>query len=346
MTVVYFWVPDVNHASGGIRAVYRLVDACNAVGTAAAVMHQRRGFRASWFENSSRVVAAQDVRVTGADVLVLSELDAPTMLDTTPGVTKVVLNQHQYWTFVSGPVDYRHQDVAQVIAVSEDGVRYLSKAFPGLAPARLRYAVDTSLFRPRDEQRDRSVVFLGTKGGGPRAQVFALLKNSSVAADWKLEALSGLKQEQMAARLATAGVLASFSEFEGFQMLLTEAMASGCAVVGFTAGGGAEYLTDEVAWPVPAGDIVGFVERLEEVFMLYETDPGAVARKTRSAVELVRERYTLENEASDILAALQPALDRARSGLATEMFDVQRREGGLRTAVRRARLAARAFKNG
>ncbi len=346
MTVVYFWVPDVDHAAGGIRTVYRLVDACNAAGIAAAVMHQRSGFRASWFENSSRVVAAQDVRVTGSDVLVISELDAPGMLDAAPGVTKVVLNQHQYWTFVGGPVDYRHQDVAQVISVSEDGVRYLSKAFPGLTPARLRCAVDTSLFRPRGEQRDRSVVFLGGKGAGSRAQVLAMLANSRVAANWKLEALAGLSQEQLADRLSTAAVLASFSEFEGFQMLLTEAMASGCAVVGFAAGGGIEYLTEEVAWPVAASDIVGFVERLEEVLALYDTEPEAVEHRTRAAVELVRQRYTLANEAGDIVAALQPALDRARGGVVTQSFDVQRQESGLQTTLHRVRQAARAFVKG
>lgn len=346
MGTVYFWTPDVNHASGGIRAVYRLVDACNSAGVGSAVMHQNRGFRATWFEHSTRIVSARDVRVAGTDVLVISELDAPRMLHVAPGVTKVILNQHQYWTFVGGPVDYRHQDVAQVITVSDDGVRYLARAFPGLATARLRCAVDTSLFQPEEGRRDKSIVFLEAKGGMPRLQVLAMVKSNDLARGWTVEALSGLSQEEMASRLATAAVFASFSEFEGFQMLLTEAMASGCAVVGFTAGGGAEYLTDDVAWPVPAGDIVGFVDRLEEVLSLWETGRDVISRKTQSAIELVRQRYTLENEAGDIVAALQPALEQARRCPITSTFDVHYREHPLRAAARRLYGAARAFKYG
>jgi glycosyltransferase involved in cell wall biosynthesis len=127
-------------------------------------------------------------------------------------------------------------------------------------------------------------------------------------------------------------------------MLLTEAMASGCAVVGFDAGGGAEYLTDEISWPVPAGDIVGFVDRLEEVLTLWDTDRDAIERKTRSAIELVRQRYTLENEADDIVAALGPALERARNCDNTSTFDVHYRENRLRATARRLRSAGRAFR--
>ena len=308
---VYFWSPDVNHPSGGIRAIYRFTDALASSGIDAAVMHQRRGFRASWFQNTTPVVAAEDVAVRGNDVLVLSELDAPSTISAAPGVTKVILNQHQYWTFVQGPVDYLHPDVASVIAVSDDGMRYLTYAFPGLQPHRVRCAVDTDLFRPRVADRERAIVFLAGKGTGPRTQVTRILAQRGLIQDWELRPLSGLPQDKMAEALGRVAILASFSEFEGFQMLLTEGMASGCAVVGYDAGGGREFLTPDVAFPVPASEIVGFAERIEHVTRAWDEDRDSVLAMTARAISWVRDRYTLAHEAADIVAAIEPARLRA-----------------------------------
>lgn len=346
MTTIYFHTPDVNHAAGGLRAVYRIVDACNAVGMSAAVMHQRRGFRATWFESDTRTVAATDTPVHGNDVLVVSELDAPRLLDAAPGVTKVILNQHQYWTFAGGPVDYTHQDVAAVIAVSKDGVRYLECAFPGLKPYRLRYAVDSSIFRPGSLPRQRILAYLGNKGTAPRRQVLSMLHQRQSFLGWTHWSLAGLSQVQMASALAECAILATFSESEGFQMLLTEAMASGTAVVGFDAGGGREYLTEDLSWPVPAGDIVRFVERLEEVATLWDADPKLLEIKTGSAIDLVRERYTLENEAADAVAALTAAYQRATGLPKGQSFDVSATPSRSAAYKARARAVGRALLHG
>lgn len=312
MAVVYFWTPDVAQPAGGIRVTYRLVDACNASGIPAAVMHQRQGFRVRWFDNETPVVASQEVRVANNDVLVLSELDAPMIVPLAPGVTKVILNQAHFWTLTHGPVDYRHPDIAAVMSVSDDGVRYLKYAFPGLKPARLRVAVDSVLFRPSSERRQRVIVYPAQKGLFPRSQVLKMLERRGALAGWEARPLGGLDQAGVAAALGESAILAGFSEFEGFQMLLAEGMASGCAVVGYAAGGGREFLTEDVSWPVEAGEIVDFAWRLEQVMRDWEENRQRVLRRTVRARELVRERYNSQNEHADLMAALTPALQRAR----------------------------------
>lgn len=346
MTTVYFYMPDVNHAAGGVRAAYRMVDACNAAGVPAAVMHQARGFRPTWFDSSTPVVAAEDTPVRGDDVLVISELDAPRLLDAAPGVTKVVLNQHQYWTFVQGPVDYRHPDIATVIAVSEDGSRYLTFAFPGLEVHRLRYAVDARLFAPAQGPRTRTIAYLATKGAGPRNQVLQILGQRGRLTAWEWLPLSGLSQTEMAATLSRVALLATFSESEGFQMLLTEAMASGAAVVGFDAGGGREFMTEEAAWPVPAGDVIRFAERIEEVARAWDDDASVLADKTATARRLVGQRYTLEIEARDVVAAMQPAVAAAKSKSASGSHNVAQIPGKLDAVRTRLRAIAKAAVRG
>lgn len=342
---VYFWTPDVRHAAGGIRTAYRLVDACNHRGLDTAILHQRRGFRAEWFENRTRVVAAVDTPVRGNDVLVISELDAPHMLNAAPGITKVILNQHQYWTFNGGQINYLHPDVAAVVAVSADGIRYLRYAFPALKPFRLHCAVDSELFKPR-KPRERKLVFLASKGAYSRGQVFPMLENRGAFAGWKLESLAGLTQEQLAELLGHAAILASFSEYEGFQMLLTEAMAAGCAVIGYTAGGGAEYLVEDYGWPVPTGDVVTFAKRLEGLMGAWASDQQTIVSKTDRAREYVRRQYTLEQEAADIIEALRPALARAQDCDPTASYNIARPDTWRRVVAQRTRLAAKALQRG
>src|SRR3954454_8941688 len=52
---VYFVTPDYNLPSGGNRVIYRHVDILNSAGISACVVHQRRGFRCTWFNHDTRV---------------------------------------------------------------------------------------------------------------------------------------------------------------------------------------------------------------------------------------------------------------------------------------------------
>lgn len=296
-----------------------MVDACNAAGINAAVLHQRPGFRVGWFDNNTRIAWAKHTRVTNRDVLVVSELDAPKLLAMAPSVTKVVINQAHFWTLTHGPVDYRHPDVAAVVSVSDDGVRYLRYAFPGLQPRRLRLGIDSVLFSPGIAERRPRILYAPTKGISVRRQVFKMLEQREALCGWEISAVTGLDQASLAALLRDSAIFASFSEFEGFQMLVTEAMAAGCAVVGYAAGGGREFLTESVAWPVPAGEVVGFAQRLEEVVCSWQEDRACVIGRTARARELVQGKYNADNASSDIVSALEPVLDRAvqQDGLAS-----------------------------
>jgi glycosyltransferase involved in cell wall biosynthesis len=343
MTTIYFWVPDVSHATGGVRVAYRVVDACNAAGVEAAIMHQRPGFRARWFPNETRVVSAAQVPVLWNDVLVVSEFDAARLLQSTSGVTKVVFNQNHFWTFTNGQVDYRNPDVASVVTVSDDGVNYLEYAFPGLSCLRVHCGIDTDLFVPGSRQRKKDIAFLSYKGATARSQVLSMLKSRILPRDWDLRPLSGLRQDQLADILGETAIFAAFSEAEGCQLVLTEAMAAGCAVVGYPAGGGKEYLTEDLAWPVKVGDVISFARRLESVMTAWDAKRDEVDRKTRQARQFVRDTYPLSKEAADMQAALEPALEQARRLPSEPAYNVASQQRLSREAARRLRVAGKAL---
>jgi Glycosyl transferases group 1 len=128
---VYYVCPDVDGPSGGIRVIYRHVDVLVRNGIDAYVLHERRGFRCTWFANETPVRAwsrrahggdAQLPRriaryarrglrrapadrpflqllepaslpLTSDDVLVVPEHFGPHLAEIAPGVPKVVFNQ-------------------------------------------------------------------------------------------------------------------------------------------------------------------------------------------------------------------------------------------------------------
>src|SRR5690606_20220712 len=96
---VFYLAPDLAAPSGGTRVIYRHVDLLNAAGVEAAVVHQRRGFRCDWFPNSTPVVAAGQVTLAPADVIVVPEWYAAGLHRLPAGVRKVVFNQGPYHTF-------------------------------------------------------------------------------------------------------------------------------------------------------------------------------------------------------------------------------------------------------
>jgi hypothetical protein len=53
---IFALTPEPRAPTGGIRAIYRHVDVLNENGFSAYVVHPDPGYRASWFENDTRVI--------------------------------------------------------------------------------------------------------------------------------------------------------------------------------------------------------------------------------------------------------------------------------------------------
>jgi hypothetical protein len=169
-----------------------------------------------------------------------------------------------------------------------------------------------------------------------------MLEQRHALEGWTTMPLKGLTHGALAEQLRGVAIVAAFSEAEGFQLFLAEAMASGCAVVGFDGGGGREFLTEEVAWPVPPGDPVRFGERLEEVMRAFGDRSTEFEAKTQRAVRLVQKEYTLDHEAADVVDALRPVVERASDIDPAPRYDVAQVRGLSAVARERARAVARA----
>ena len=135
--------PDYDVPAGGVRVIYRHVEILRTHGYDAHVVHEREGFRCTWFPSDAPVLAwtrrlhGRDaaalqrarrhlrrglrgvpadrlflhlheppaIPIGSGDILVVPEIFGPRLAEIEPGVPKVIFNQNAYFTFKGYPAD-------------------------------------------------------------------------------------------------------------------------------------------------------------------------------------------------------------------------------------------------
>ncbi len=300
---VYYLCPDHDTPSGGVRVIYRHVDTLNAMGIPAAVMHHRPGFRCTWFENTTRVVAAPNTVLSGSDVLVVPEWYGPDLSTVPAGPRVVIFNQRAYGTFDHVPAGQPlYRGAAALLAVSDDNAGYLRYAFPDIPTHVVRNVVDRSLFRPGDGP-GRQIAYMPRRRGDELTEVLHLLAIRGVLRDWNLAPIDGRSEQETADLLRSSAVFLSFSEREGFGMPPAEAMAAGCYVVGFTGLAGRDFFDPAYCRPVPEGDVLAFARAVEEICA---TEPEVLAKAGQLASQTILDRYSEAGLRDDLRAFYRP----------------------------------------
>lgn len=320
---VYYVAPDSDEPSGGMRVIYRHVDILNRSGIPAAVLHRRRGFRCTWFENNTAVAYAGLDLDSRADVLVLPEIYINRVDEVARGVPKVVFNQNAYLTFRMTPWEGpdAHKRLADVyrrllgvLVVSDDSAAYLAHAFPGVAPTRIHLGFDIGLWHPADSAPERIVSYMPRRRRDEAHQVLHILRERGVLEGWSVAAIHGATETQVADTLRRSALFLSFGKHEGCPVPPLEAMACGCHVIGFDGFGGAEYFVDPFAESIPDGDVVGFARSAERFLASYPLRAAEWQATGRKASAFVHSEYAADREATDVVTFYRDACARLPDG--------------------------------
>ncbi|HEY2478711.1 MAG TPA: glycosyltransferase [Solirubrobacterales bacterium] len=298
---IYYLCPDYPVPSGGIRVIYRHVDALNEAGRPAAVLHHADGFRCDWFENRTRVIGAPSVELGPADVLVVPEVYGP-FLDQLPrGPRRVAFNQNGYLTFqyVQAGTAPAYGGFEAAMTVSEDSAEMLRFAFPGLRVEVVPNSVDPGLFREGPETPGRRLAYMPRKRPRDAELIFRLLGER--LAGWEVTPIEGASEEETAAMLRAAPVFLALGFREGFGLPAAEAMASGCFVVGFPGFGGREVFDPSFSVAVEDGDVLGAAKALAAACERFESDPEALRADGARAAAAIRERWSRANQEARLL---------------------------------------------
>jgi hypothetical protein len=311
---VYYLAPDLDLPVGGIRVIYRHVDALNALGLRALVLHGTAGFRSTWFEHRTPVVYAPDVELSGNDVLVVPEWYGPT-LDRLPAwIPMVIFNQRAYDTFDFVPYKTTGKgspytgfdNLRALMTVSQDNADLLSYAFPQVPVHRVRNVIDPAMFHPGTGVPGQRISFTTTRREREREQLLHILRSRGVLDGWDVVPIIDRSEPEVAAIMRDSAISLSFSDREGFGLPPAEAMASGSFVVGYTGLAGREYFDPAYCSPVAENDLLAFARAVEAACAAYLHDPLAFAKAGRVASERVLSEYAPERLDRDLLAFFEP----------------------------------------
>jgi glycosyltransferase involved in cell wall biosynthesis len=314
---VYVLCPENDRPSGGIKILYRHVDVLARNGFSASILHQQRGFRCTWFTNSTPIRYLPDVRLSKTDFLVIPEIYGPHIaaLRDLPAigrqVRKVIFNQNAYYTFLGHSLEaVTHAGLTMpyamdgefvaTLVVSEDSRRYLEYAFPGTPVYRIHNAIDTGLFAFRG-QKIRQICFMPRKHPEDALQVLALLRLRGALDGVRVRVIERMNEREVAAVMQESLIFLSFGYPEGCPLPPAEAMACGCAVVGYDGFGGREYFRQEFSHPVPVGDIPGYAAAVEQLLATHAREPETLRERGRRAARYIREHYSATIEERDIV---------------------------------------------
>jgi glycosyltransferase involved in cell wall biosynthesis len=195
---------------------------------------------------------------------------------------------------------YHHPEYKAVLINSADGEAYLNYVFPQLPVTRFHLSIDPVSF-PFNANKKRQICFTPRKNELVVRQVINILKCRDALRDFELVSFSGISQSEVSRIMQESAIFLSFGQYEGFGLPPAEAMACGCVVIGYHAGGGLEFFNPEFSYPIEYGDILGYAATIEQVIQSYDTEPEQMAIKSRAASEYVIKNYSKQQEETDIV---------------------------------------------
>ena len=324
-----FWVvayPDLEKPIGGIKQLHRISEILSALGHSSCLIQDSTSFHPNWFSSNVTTISKteffNDISLDPTlDVVILPETYVPivhTIVD--ENIPRIIFNQNSSYTFGIKSAQfykpsvitslYGFSSIKQVWCVSHHDRRFLSRSFSlSLDKVRLiTNALDLPLLPPKVSKK-RQIVYMPRKNREDSSIVTTLLNNSELATSWAIKPITGLSHDKVIAIMHESLIFLSFGFPEGFGLPVAEAMACGCAVIGYDGIGGRElyHHADQypgLAFSIQYGDWYAFIEAIREFdrnLRLFESD---ILNDLHQLSIFIREKYCFDAMKSDVQAAI------------------------------------------
>ena len=308
MLPVYYVCPDIPVPVGGTKVMYDHVTQLAGMGVPAAVVHERAGFRCTWFASDARVIDYASLDFCRPGILVIPEtlgINSPIWGVPQP---KVIFNQNAFNTFYDFPLTqtniewfYNRRDVLGCMVVSESDENLMRALFPSLFVSRVRNCVDGGVFQPTPKHP--VIAYMPRKNRLHAVAVVNALRARGRCSHYRFLPLHGLALADVAAALGSSMLFLSFGGPEGFGLPVAEAIACECFVVGYSGVGGRELFRLKTTEEVEYGDVGYFVEAVEKVSRDLDEANDGLADELALSRRSIIDTYSYANQSTDLTVA-------------------------------------------
>lgn len=243
--------------SGGVKIIYQHCELLRRHGITATPVHMG-DFVVDWFPHQLPHLTLQQALAEAGpdDVLICPEV-IPAAAAPFPCRHKIAFVQNWAFAAVGTGPDRRFEDLGMSgLLACSNYIRDYMRSRSDLPCAVITNGIDLDIFKPPQDPAPRSLIlYQNRRNVADARQAIALLDADLRANHEFFEMANNYSQAQMVTFFQGADIYIAIGYPEGFALPPLEAMACGCAVVGFTGGGGLEHMIDEETCLVaPDGD--------------------------------------------------------------------------------------------
>ena len=286
--------------SGGVKVMYQHCDILNRNGFVAIPVHVGGTFSVDWFPHESQAISEAKARreCTCDDVVICPEV-IPTV--TAPFAAERKVAFVQGWSLVDAGLDggnYEDHGFTGLLACSQFNREYMAKRSTLPCPV-IRNGIDLTLFHPPAVPAEpRRVLYVARKNLADALAAIDSLPEQIRSRATFVEHRGPSSEREMADYYRSADVFLWTGYPEGFGLPPLEAMACGCAVVGFTGGGGDEFMRNgSTALTAPDGDTTALGKQLGRILQ-----DDSLKDAIRTAGTAIAQEYTFARMEEDILS--------------------------------------------
>lgn len=284
--------------SGGVKIIYQHCDILNRSGYTAVPVHLG-DFIVDWFPHQSDPLHFKEAirEMKESDILICPEV-VPDIATKFPCKTKIAFIQN--WALADlrvGPGKrYEDYGFSRLLSCSKYIQSYM-KPRSSLPCHVVTNGIDLDVFHAEGRKKNGcKVVLLNRRNIADAEEAIRMLGES--AAEVEISILENrYSQAEIADLFRDADVFLAIGYPEGFALPPLEAMACGCAVVGFTGGGGREHMIDgETALVATDGNVKELAGVLEKVI-----HNSALKERIRAAGLKKAQQFSMENMENQLI---------------------------------------------
>ncbi|NQT92626.1 MAG: glycosyltransferase family 4 protein [Lentisphaerae bacterium] len=302
--------------SGGVKVMYQHCDVLNRNGYTAIPVHVGGVFSVDWFPHESQAMSEATAlrECTPNDIVICPEVIPAAA---TPFVAERKIAFVQGWSLVDvglGERSYEDYGFTGLLACSQFNREYM-EARSSLPCPVIRNGINLDLFHPPTTPPEpRRVLYVARKNLADALATIQALPQDVRSEITFVEHRGPSSEQEMADYYRSADIFLWTGYPEGFGLPPLEAMACGCAVIGFTGGGGNEFMKNgKTALTAPDGDVASLARQLACILQNEQ-----LRETVRAGGTAIAQQYTFARMESDILAFAETHTDSERQPEAEE----------------------------